>query len=100
MSEFKITVLKKTYHPELVQAYCAQEATPCPVFEEGQEFRFQDLERPAGFCSWAWDDIQKLVFALHANGDFREWMKDGRSNVACCTDGLRPVVFRIERLDV
>jgi uncharacterized repeat protein (TIGR04076 family) len=99
MSESKITVLKKMFNPDLVQEYCAQEATPCPVFEEGQEFYFKDLEKPAGFCDWAWDDIHKIVLALLANGDFGSWMKDKHSNISCCTDGLRPVVFKIEKLE-
>ena len=97
MSEFRITVLRKMFNPDLVQEYCAQQATSCPVFEESQEFYFRNLERPEGFCAWAWDDIHKIVFALHSNGDFGSWIKDKHSNVACCTDGLRPVVFRIEK---
>ncbi|MFA6363123.1 TIGR04076 family protein [Methanoregula sp.] len=27
------------------------------------------------------------------------WMKDERTMIACCSDGIRPVVFRIERID-
>ena len=35
---FKITVLKKNLDEELAGEYCQNEVTPCPVFEEGQEF--------------------------------------------------------------
>lgn len=27
------------------------------------------------------------------------WMKDERVMIACCSDGTRPVVFKIERID-
>lgn len=29
----------------------------------------------------------------------RGWMKDERVMIACCSDGTRPVIFKIERLD-
>jgi uncharacterized repeat protein (TIGR04076 family) len=28
------------------------------------------------------------------------WTKDDRVMIACCSDGTRPVIFKIERLDV
>ena len=30
----------------------------------------------------------------------RGWMKDERVMIACCSDGTRPVIFKIERIDV
>ena len=29
----------------------------------------------------------------------RGWMNDERIMIACCSDGTRPVIFKIERLD-
>ncbi len=29
----------------------------------------------------------------------RGWMKDERVMITCCSDGTRPVIFKIERLD-
>ncbi len=29
----------------------------------------------------------------------RGWMKDENVMIACCSDGTRPVVFKIERID-
>ena len=29
----------------------------------------------------------------------RGWMNDERVMIACCSDGTRPVIFKIERLD-
>ena len=28
------------------------------------------------------------------------WTKDDRVMIACCNDGTRPVIFRIERIDM
>lgn len=30
----------------------------------------------------------------------RGWTNDDRMMIACCNDGTRPVVFRIERIDI
>lgn len=59
-------------------------------------------ERVIGFfmdlCGWAWDDIYKDVQTLRFHGDF-QWFTEEGASVNCCTDGLRPVVFRVERID-
>jgi uncharacterized repeat protein (TIGR04076 family) len=31
--------------------------------------------------------------------DFGPWMKDGNMFIACCTDGIKPVVFKLERFE-
>jgi uncharacterized repeat protein (TIGR04076 family) len=74
--------------------------TKCPKFQEGQEFIVEkNLEKPDNFCSWAWNDIQRDVVVLSFGGKF-PWMKDNLSvNYSCCTDGLRPVVFRLEKIE-
>ena len=98
----KITVLKTLFHQDLADEYRRPDVHygPCPVFSEGQAFDVKYLaERPEGFaCDWAWDDIHKLILALMLNGDFGTWMKDPNVFIACCTDGVKPVVFRLERL--
>ena len=98
----KLVVLKTMYNPELAEAYRRPDVPkgPCPFFSEGQEFIVEYLaQRPEGFeCEWAWDDLHKLILALMLKGDFGTWMKDPNMFVACCTDGIKPVVFKIERL--
>jgi len=70
----------------------------CTVFEEGQEFVVgMDGEKPEGFCVWAWNDLFKYLSVLHFGGNF-PWAEEGEA-VACCTDGVRPVSFRLERID-
>jgi uncharacterized repeat protein (TIGR04076 family) len=98
----KITVLKKNLNTELAGEYCQNEVTPCPVFKEGQEF-ISGFEKPEGFCDWAWNDIHKIVTVLLSGGNFSEgifegWMKDENTMISCCTDAIRPVIFKIERI--
>ena len=88
----KITVAKKTLFQDLYQKYANREGSICSVFEEGQEFYMTSpYNPPEGFCNWAWADIRAAIHAVQFGGrDF---------SVACCTDGYRPVVFHVERLD-
>ena len=75
--------------------------TKCPKFKEGQEFIVEkDLEKPKDFCSWAWNDIHRDVIVLSFGGHF-PWIKDSLfATYSCCTDGLRPVIFRLERIEL
>lgn len=99
---FKITVLRKMSNPDYAEQYCSKGVSDsvCSAFSEGQEFVTTfGKGMPEGFCAWAWDDIYKYiaVFASRGNmGDSFKWMKDNNNVIACCTDGVRPVVFKIE----
>ena len=74
----------------------------CGYFAEGQEFTidFQkdDPLMPKGFCSGAWHDMFRWITALRHGGDFH-WIEEEGTILVCCTDALRPVVFKLERLD-
>jgi uncharacterized repeat protein (TIGR04076 family) len=98
----KITILRRLYDQELAEEYRHPEVDrgPCKFFAEGQEFTVNYLtERPVGFgCDWAWDDIHKVLMVLMLKGDYGTWMKDKNMFITCCTDGIKPVVFKIERL--
>jgi len=90
MSKGRICVLKRMVNQDLIDRYAHETVAPCDVFEDGQEFvvdRWDVL--PEGFCEWAWEDIQNKVELAEQLGVV----------VACCTDGFRPVVFAIERLE-
>jgi uncharacterized repeat protein (TIGR04076 family) len=98
----KITVLKTLYDEALAEAYRRPDVHrgPCPFFSVGDEFVVDYLvQRPEGFeCDWAWDDIHKVLMVLMLNGDYGTWMKDPNTFVTCCTDGVKPVVFKVERV--
>jgi len=100
----KITVLKTLYHPDLAEEYRRPDVPkgPCPFMKVGDEFTVNYLaERPENFnCDWAWHDIHKILMILMTNGNFGTWMKNPANFITCCTDGVKPVVFKIERLAV
>ena len=102
MEKIKITVLRKMFNQDLADELCQGEVTPCPAFNEGQEFFYEhrgEGKKPENFCDQAWNDIYKVIFTLAWKGTFLGWMKEDGTAVTCCTDGIRPVVFKVERID-
>ena len=90
----RITVLKKLFHKDLVEQFTETgKGEPCGRFEEGQTFIVSEIdpwETPPGFCGWAWAGIQKMVFGMARGGP--------NLFVTCCTDGYRPVLFKLEKI--
>ena len=123
----KLTVIDKKCYPELQQQYCADaQAGPCPCYNVGDTFLFRrdetrddywhmgldtlvhtgaDPATVAGgpamlHCSEAWDAISRYIYAsLQGGSIMRGWMQAENTMIACCNDGTRPVIFRIERID-
>ena len=52
---------------------------------------------PEGFSDWAWTDIHKYV-AILARGGNMIGVKPGMF-VTNCTDGFRPVFYKLERIE-
>jgi uncharacterized repeat protein (TIGR04076 family) len=103
-SRVKITVLRRFSTEEVFKEspVKAKYSGPCPVFKDGQEFVI-DKESPLpsmpeGFCPYAWDSIFWGVIALRSNGDFLEWYEDPGVGIWSCPDGLRPAIFKLERI--
>ncbi|MGO4972789.1 TIGR04076 family protein [[Clostridium] aminophilum] len=42
------------------------------------------------------------MFTLHFKGGsiMKNWTNDDQMMIACCNDGTRPVIFKIERIDI
>ncbi len=99
LHDVKITVVKRMVNLDLAEEYRPAVTQPCRLFEDGQEFVVHGIDKPPNFCSWAWHDIHKLVVAAWTGGSFGHWMLDEKSFIACCTDGLKPVYFKVERID-
>ena len=93
----KITVLRRLRHTDLLERYAEAIWEPCERLSEGQEFVSKGANMPDGFCSWAWCDIQKYVLTLARGGNLIG-AKPGMF-VTCCTDGFRPVLFGLERME-
>jgi len=103
----KITVLRRLALPDLVEEYmgdsvkAARLASPkCDLFYDGQEFILDSLTTaPEGFCVWAWADLHKEILTLENGGTMQPWIRYPGTALACCTDALRPVIFKLERID-
>jgi uncharacterized repeat protein (TIGR04076 family) len=99
-SYLEITVLKRFDTKEVFKdlpikiKYSGQ----CPVFKDGQVFQVDEYcQRPKEFCTWAWEAMFDMIMTLRFGGNFHEWYEDSGVAVACCPDGLRPVIFKLER---
>lgn len=105
----KLTVIDKKLYPELQAQYCADpESGACPVYEIGDEFVFERYGEADDFwkmgmgrqCSEAWDAIARYIYTgLQGGSIMQGWMNDEKVMIACCSDGTRPVIFKIERMD-
>jgi uncharacterized repeat protein (TIGR04076 family) len=100
----KTTVLKRELYEDLRDQYVKDQKTgKCSFFSEGQEFivssksYFSMLD--GKFCSYAWDAINKWIYAAIQGGPLMpSYMNDEKTMIACCNDGVRPVIFKIERI--
>ncbi|MEZ4500278.1 MAG: TIGR04076 family protein [Thermomicrobiales bacterium] len=92
----RITVLRRSQNLDFLEAYADSVWEPCERLIEGAEFVSHGANIPIGFCSWAWADIQKYVLTLARGGNFLG-VREG-TFVTCCTDGFRPVFFKVERM--
>ena len=104
MPKCKITVLKRTINQDLIDEYLDDPYKGtglCECFEEGQEFVIDPASVPEEFstrCMWAWADIRKDIVTIAAGGNMMG-MKQPGTIITGCTDWLRPVIFKVERMD-
>ncbi len=96
-AKIRITVLRRTLNEDCVKEFATHGWEKCEKFSEGQVFISSGLLMPEGFCSWAWTDILKIVMTLARGGNFLGTKRG--TFVTCCTDGFRPVLFKIERIE-
>lgn len=101
MKKVKITVLRTMLNEDLAAEYGAEGLTACPMLREGQVF-YADYAKPDGLCDEAWKAIYQYVFALaHGAGDglfyYGDWIRKPGVAICSCNDGLRPVIFKLER---
>lgn len=108
--ECKITVLETKVFPDLQEKYLANpKSGPCPCFKTGDTYTLKRTSErddfyhlmDGQFCGEAWDAISRYVYtALQGGSIMHKWTNDERMMIACCNDGTRPVVFKIERIDI
>ena len=123
----KLTVIDRKCYPELQEKYCADpKSGPCPCYNVGDEFVFYrdgerddfwhmglntlvktsgDPDKVAGgpkmpHCSELWDATSRYIYTgLQGGSIMKGWMAKENEMIACCSDGTRPVIFKIERID-
>lgn len=105
----KLTVIDKKVFPDLQEQYLADpKSSACPFYEVGTEYLFERYgdedtfwtQGKGAHCSEAWDCFSRYVYtALQGGSIMRGWTNDEHMMIACCNDGTRPVIFKIERLD-
>ena len=100
MKKIRITAIRKTSYPDLMERYENPIQHACDV-SEGQTWIANGWVKLEGFCDSAWDSISPFVMTLaHGGGDFYDgWMKNPKSAMVSCNDGFRPVSFYMEALD-
>ena len=74
------------------------------MLDEGDVF-YGDYAKPEGFCDEARKAIYQYVFALsHGAGEelfyYNDWIREPGVAIVCCNDGLRPVIFKLEKTDI
>lgn len=105
----KVTVIDKKCFTDYQEQYLADpKSGVCPFYTIGDEFIFEryggidtfSLAGDGTQCAEAWDCISRYIYtALQGGSIMRGWTNDERMMIACCNDGTRPVIFKIERLD-
>lgn len=97
MRKCKITVLKAMFYKELADQYIPfPDFGPCHMMKQGDTFITSGpfgMDIPEGFCFGAWDAIGKIAAIIASGGKVFGTSED---NVACCNDGVRPVIFLLE----
>lgn len=92
----KITVLKKLIMNDIIDEFAERGAIKiCNKFQEGDVYITDGRVIPEGFCTWAWADIFKDIIFVRNNMECIGTI-DKESQIVSCTDGFRPVIFRIE----
>lgn len=88
----KVTVLKRSLQKDFSDQFREGAVEVCTRFKDGQEFIVNNVwGPPEGFCEWAWADLRTYFHIV--NSGVIPLM------VGCCTDGFRPVFFKIERVE-
>ncbi len=100
MKRVKITAIAQVWHEDLIEKYEAPGSFGCEM-KIGQEFIVTGHGRPEGLCESAWENIREYAMILAYGGTdiYSGWMKDEKTAVISCNDGLHPMSFLLEVID-
>ena len=99
--DVKITVVKQFEPKDIIGEDFIRESgkpiTKCYMKENREFFVKETGDMPDDFCHHAWYGIYKNVEFLRYGGKHEDWT--GEDTIyGVCPDGIRPVIFRIERI--
>ena len=105
----KVEVIDKKLFADYQEKYLADpQSGVCPFYQIGDTTIFERYggedtfwtEAKGAHCAEAWDCISRYIYtALQGGSIMRGWTNDEHIMIACCNDGTRPVIFKIERQD-
>ena len=100
MKKVKITAMRRTCYPDLIEKYENPITHACDV-TEGQMWISVDGKKPEGFCNSAWGSMAAFVEELAAGGGnfYDGWMKNPYSAMISCNDGFRPMSYYLEAMN-
>ncbi len=100
MKDVKITVMRVTTYPDLMEQYENPISHACDM-REGTSFVSHAAQMPEGFCDSAWESVYPFLKTLaEGGGNFYDgWMKNPHSALISCNDGFRPVSFLLETVE-
>ena len=105
LNRVRITILKKI-DPKIVfrgsvpaKPHNGKPYTIYDAVEEGDVYIVgKGREMPEGFCPSAWKSITSSLSVIQWGGDYYPNLPRGTA-ITCCSDGIRPVCFKLERLE-
>ncbi len=97
--KLKLTVMKK-FSPEEIFGHeilrDGKTIPPCS-YDVGTEFIVDHhLDRPKDFCGQAWQDLYTTLMIYYCGGDYN--YPEPGITYQPCGDGIRPVIFKIEKM--
>ena len=100
MKKVKITAMRRSEYPDLMELYENPIEHACEV-NIGDTWISIDGQKPEGFCNAAWSCIEAFVKTLAEGGGYfyGDWMKDPHTAMLSCNDGFRPVSYYLEVLE-
>ena len=100
MKKVKITAVRRTCYPDLMEKYENPIEHACEV-KVGMVWVSENGEKPENFCNSAWNSVSPFVKTLAAGGGnfYDGWMKNPHSAMISCNDGFRPMSYYLETVE-
>lgn len=109
ITKIRITVLKADICEDLAAEYGQLQSDgtrtthPCPFFHPGDKFAFSLKTGITGgnFCEMAKNDLFTMLVGMAGKGSATPVGQKCKipPEICCCSDGLRPVFFKLEVME-